>query len=435
MKLIKLITAPILLGLLWSCQTEDLPSEVQPEETIENQSVRNLMGTEVPVLKQSDGTFLVGGQGSDIVAFEENFDGEHIDQNPVPMIPGRSAITIGGSGQVRKWPNNTVVYRIDNLNSEMRNRFSQAMQEWESKTDIRFKERTNETNYVTVSGTGNNCRCGVATIGMFLNRGFIRIGSQAPVSVIIHEIGHTLGYLHEQNRPDRDQYVNVLFENITDGAEDQFFVSQNSIPLTDKLDLNSVMMYGSYTFSKDYRSPTIVDKNGNAYRKSTPGLSQGDIDGTNQAYPPLEKTETKEEEETTTNTQTNTTEEEEEDEEEDNTNTTETDEDDNTTTTTTTTTTTDSNENNACSNIRPYSRNTFYRVGDKVTYRGYLFQRDFSRWTLLGSCDQIETKDICEGISEYNRFTAYSIGDRVTYRGSLYRRVTSNWIFEGRCGN
>ena len=55
----------------------------------------------------------------------------------------------------------------------MRERFNQAIQEWESKTAIRFKERTDENFYVTVNRTGNSCNCGVATIGLFRNQGFI----------------------------------------------------------------------------------------------------------------------------------------------------------------------------------------------------------------------------------------------------------------------
>lgn len=402
LKQLSLATSLALLTL-WSCQTENELGDVTPENTKPSSSIqtRNLMGSEVPVLKQNDDTYLVGGAESDIVVFEGNFDGENAQVNPTPMIPGRSAITLGSSGRVRKWPNNTVVYKIDNLTSTMRDRFNQAIQEWESKTAVRFKERTNESNYVTVTRTGDNCNCGVATLGVYYDRGFLRFGSNANLDVIIHEIGHTLGFVHEQNREDRDEYVNILFDNIRSGAADQFYVATNSTPLTDKLDFNSIMMYGSYTFSKDRRtSPTIVDKNGNTYRKNAPGLSQGDIEGTNQAYPPTETTTNTTNQETTTNEDTTTKEDE---------------------------------TGNSCNGVSEYDRNTYYRVGDKVTYQGYLYQRDFSAWNLLGECTVEESKDICDGVSTYNSSQNYNIGDKVIYQGNLYQREASSWNLLGEC--
>ena len=59
---------------------------------------------------------------------------------------------------------------------------------------------------------------------------------------MIHELGHTLG----QSRPDRDQYVEILWENITSEWHNQFDkqseVNSRNVPY----DYKSIMHYGQY---------------------------------------------------------------------------------------------------------------------------------------------------------------------------------------------
>jgi hypothetical protein len=49
-----------------------------------------------------------------------------------------------------------------------------------------------------------------------------------------HELGHALGLFHEQSRPDRDDYVTVLTNNINPAA----------IPNFDKSSSDDVQTYG-----------------------------------------------------------------------------------------------------------------------------------------------------------------------------------------------
>ena len=88
-----------------------------------------------------------------------------------------------------------------------------------------------------------------------------RIGGRQPVYTrlcvklgpVIHEIGHALGFWHEQARPDRDQYIEILWQNIIPGKEYNFFAySSRSIDSAGvPYDRFSIMQYSSYVSMHD----------------------------------------------------------------------------------------------------------------------------------------------------------------------------------------
>ncbi|XP_037091461.1 astacin-like metalloprotease toxin 5 [Pollicipes pollicipes] len=68
------------------------------------------------------------------------------------------------------------------------------------------------------------------------------------IGIILHEMGHTVGFWHEHNRPDRDQWLKIDLEN-ADGAENFDAYDRSRHPVTDSLDFKSVMMLGTDAFS------------------------------------------------------------------------------------------------------------------------------------------------------------------------------------------
>ena len=73
---------------------------------------------------------------------------------------------------------------------------------------------------------------------------------------MLHELGHTLGMGHEQNRRDRDQYVIVVEDNIEEGFGYAFGKMEASRDCT-PYDYGSIMHYGKNNFSRD-GDPTLL---------------------------------------------------------------------------------------------------------------------------------------------------------------------------------
>ncbi|GMR54961.1 hypothetical protein PMAYCL1PPCAC_25156, partial [Pristionchus mayeri] len=89
--------------------------------------------------------------------------------------------------------------------------------------------------------------------------------------IIGHEIAHSLGFWHEQSRPDRDQYIRIRREYVASGMESNFLKS--SFEEADSLglpyDLGSIMHYGPEAFAS--RQGKITMETVNARYESTIG--------------------------------------------------------------------------------------------------------------------------------------------------------------------
>ena len=83
----------------------------------------------------------------------------------------------------------------------------------------------------------------------------------------MHELGHVVGYWHEQSRPDRDKYVDIIVENINKAYYAYNFekyghdeIDSLGVPY----DYDSIMHYGMRV-----RKP-VLNKSHNMYIRCVP---------------------------------------------------------------------------------------------------------------------------------------------------------------------
>ena len=88
-------------------------------------------------------------------------------------------------------------------------------------------------------------------------------GTCVNFETVVHELGHVVGFWHEQSRPDRDEHVTIHYENIRTDATKQFQkLSPNSLnEMSTPYDAVSVMHYRENSFSNG-RGYTIESKHG-----------------------------------------------------------------------------------------------------------------------------------------------------------------------------
>jgi len=163
---------------------------------------------------------------------------------------------------INKWTNGIVVYDMSEMSSNAKRKIKAALQELATKVGscITFKERTNERNYIKVKNLGG-CYSYVGMLGGQQTLSLAEYGCLG-AGTIQHEFIHALGFMHEQCRSDRDQYLEIHWENIKQDMQHNFrkLNSNNQgLPYT----YESVMQYGQYAFSMNGK-PSMTPKKAGA---------------------------------------------------------------------------------------------------------------------------------------------------------------------------
>lgn len=154
----------------------------------------------------------------------------------------------------RVWDFGVIPYEIDgNFSGGHKALFKQAMRHWENFTCIKFVERNpvDHPNYIVFTERPCGCCSFVGKRGNGPQA--ISIGKNCDkFGIVVHELGHVVGFWHEHTRPDRENHVVIEKNNIMQGQEYNFNKltedEVNSLGLP--YDYDSIMHYARNTFSK-----------------------------------------------------------------------------------------------------------------------------------------------------------------------------------------
>uniref|UniRef100_A0A0X3NJV3 Metalloendopeptidase n=1 Tax=Schistocephalus solidus TaxID=70667 RepID=A0A0X3NJV3_SCHSO len=190
----------------------------------------------------------------------------------------------------RTWPYGVIPYIIQaNFSSETKATIMKAMRHWENHTCLSFVEREpHHKSYIIFTVKACGC-CSYVGRRSEDEPQAISIGKNCDKKgIVIHELGHVIGFWHEHTRPDRDDHVEILLENVVEGQDFNFkkMDSGEVNSLREPYDYSSVMHYAKGTFAKPNKDETIRPKA--CCPRPLIGqriqLSPGDVRQTNKLY-------------------------------------------------------------------------------------------------------------------------------------------------------
>ena len=192
-------------------------------------------------------------------------------------IRARPESAFSGQTPTTLWTNAIVPYVLD-PDSPNPSRFTDAVAYYNANTPVTFQLRAGQANFVHVVRSTIGSGVCMSNVGMIGGEQFIHVEDACTTATLIHEMGHTVGFFHEQSRHDRNLHITILYENINKSGYGDF--NQNGPPLEQDIgvyDYASHMHYTPFEFSAN-TLPVMQSVPAGIPLDSYTVLSPGDLD-------------------------------------------------------------------------------------------------------------------------------------------------------------
>ncbi|KAG8309061.1 hypothetical protein J6590_095015 [Homalodisca vitripennis] len=187
-----------------------------------------------------------------------------------------------------RWPRGVVPFVFSpEFNISQKRIIYHAMNEIIRNTCISFRPRhRGDIDYVIIQDNRTKPGC-YSPVGRKGNRQHVNLARPRCMrhGVIMHELLHTLGLYHQQSASNRDQYVQINWQNIKEGHKRNFckFLPSTTSSFGVPYDYSSIMHYSSHAFSRNMQ-PTITPLKAGVQIGQRFSLSPGDVAKLNIMY-------------------------------------------------------------------------------------------------------------------------------------------------------
>lgn len=218
-----------------------------------------------------------------------------------PFKTQTRAAGIWGSYPAQYWT--MIRLKTATLDSRLRDAINEAVDEIETNTNIRFYNSQHDPKYYEPGhieypnvyiGYSNGNNEGSGSFGLVGGEQQIRVPAEFSdrtqyedeevVGFLMHALCNAAGMFNEQQRKDRDSYVDIYWDNVKPECTFQFTKQDNNYTMLGNFDYNSITLASSQAYSKNGKN--TITKKGNGLIARNNHLSALDKSFLNNFYLP-----------------------------------------------------------------------------------------------------------------------------------------------------